>query len=175
MHNEELEQQITQLKSALIDSLALEKQLEKKIVENKKALANWNQRTLAAADIGMPELAKQAQDQLEHSKAEAVRLECELAAQKDFSSSVKEDLRKLELKRFQADGNATEALGAAAKGVSTIARMENKIAEHEALAEINEEQRAESRLADELKEAEEKAKIEEELLHLKASIQKPEN
>lgn len=136
MINDELESELLKLRQAVASSIAVEKQLETQIDKTKVQISMWEKRVAMARARQAENLAVQAESQIQELKQMETQLQVELMSQHDFSEQQKKELSKLEARRFSTGGSGTEALAAADSTLSTISRMENKIVEHESLAEV---------------------------------------
>lgn len=168
MLNDEFEAELARVRQALVNSIAVEKQIEMQLKKNNDESKNWESRAAMARSSNQEKLALEADEKVKQCNSKENELKIELMSQRDFSANLKRDLSKLEARRFTADSSGADALKAADSTMSTIQRMENKILSHESLAELNAPDQVE------LKFAKDKANddIEEELRKLKESQKK---
>lgn len=135
--NDELDSELVKVRQALANALAVEKQLEQQVEKSKVQMSMWEKRIETARSRQQEEMAVQAEEQVKKLKTMETQLQVQLMSQHDFTEQMKKDLSKLEARRFSSGGaSGKEALAAADSTLSTIARMENKIVEHESLAEL---------------------------------------
>lgn len=167
MINDELESELARVRQALANSIAVEKQIELQLKKIKEQMQSWDKRAEMASESDHQEMATQAQERSKQLKAQENELEIELMSQRDFTASLKKDLSKLESRRFSGTTSGAEALKATDNTLSTIQRMEKKIASHEAMAELTTDKVERKFAADERKDD-----IEEELQRLKSAQKK---
>lgn len=170
MLNDELESQLSRVRQALANAVAVEIQLKQQIEKNNEAQHTWEKRAAMALAASQQELSAKAEEQIKICKQRANELQIQLLSQQDLVAGQKKELARLENRRFSTGGDGKKAVAAADATLSAIGRMENKISGHEALAEATSQEY-------EKKQALEKAfdPVEEELKALKAASKKEQD
>lgn len=136
MINDELEAELLNVRQALAKNIAVEKQLEAQIEKTKVQISLWEKRVEMARMRNDENLALAAEQELKNQQTKLNQVQIELMSQHDAVEQQRKDLSKIEARRFSTGASGKEALAAADATLSTIARMENKIVEHESLAEV---------------------------------------
>lgn len=148
----ELQSNLIQVRQAVAQAIATEKQLEQQLQKNKDQAATWQNRAAMAVQQGNDDLAKQALQRRSQYASAASELEIQLKAQKEATSTLRQRLTELENevqkaytkkqvliardKAAQATTKANEILSRSTPdgALSIMERMETKVAEKEARA-----------------------------------------
>ncbi|MCA9805993.1 MAG: PspA/IM30 family protein [Cyanobacteria bacterium HKST-UBA02] len=188
---QDLQSNLIQVRQAVAQAIATEKQLEQQLQKNKDQAATWQNRAAMAVQQNNDELARQALQRKQQYAQAAQDLEVQLKTQKEVTAGLRQRLTELENevqkaytkkqvliardKAAQATTKANEILSKTSStgALSVMERMENKVAEKEAraaaLAEIGKDS-----LEDKFRSFEGQADIEMELLALKGDMGKAE-
>lgn len=186
MH-QELQSNLIQVRQAVAQAIATEKQLEQQLQKNKDQAATWQNRAAMAVQQGNDDLARQALQRRQQFAQAAAELEGQLKSQKEATANLRARLTELESevqkaytkkqvliardKAAQATTKANEILAKASPegAMSVIEKMEQKVAEREAkaaaLREISTDQ-----LDQKFKSFEGQVDIEAELMALKGQV-----
>lgn len=188
---QDLQNNLIQVRQAVAQAIATEKQLEQQLQKNKDQAETWQNRAAMAVQQGNDDLAKQALQRRQQYVAAATDLEQQLKAQKESTNTLRQRLTDLEAevqkaytkkqvliardKAAQATSKANEILSktTASGAMSVIEKMETKVQEREARAAALQDLSGDS-LEKQFKSFEGKSDIEMELLQLKASMGKGE-
>lgn len=187
--HQDLQNNLIQVRQAVAQAIATEKQLEQQLQKNKDQAATWQNRAAMAVEQGNDELARQALQRKQQYGQAAADLEAQLKAQKDATVGLRQRLTELEAevqkaytrkqvliardKAAQATTKANEILSktTASGALNVIDKMEQKVAEREAkaaaLSELGSDQ-----LEQKFKSFEGQTDIEAELLSLKVQAGK---
>lgn len=186
---QELQSNLIQVRQAVAQAIATEKQLEQQLQKNKDQAATWQNRAAMAVQQNNDDLARQALQRKTQYAQAAADLEVQLKSQKEATSNLRQRLTELENevqkaytkkqvliardKAAQATSKANEILSksSASGALSTFERMETKVAEKEARAAALAELGTDS-LEKKFKSFEGQADIEMELLALKGNMGK---
>lgn len=186
---QELQSNLIQVRQAVAQAIATEKQLEQQLQKNKDQAATWQNRAAMAVQQNNDDLARQALLRKTQYAQAATDLEVQLKSQKEATANLRHRLTELENevqkaytkkqvliardKAAQATSKANEILSksSASGALSTFERMENKVAEKEARAAALAELGGDS-LEKKFKSFEGQADIEMELLALKGNMGK---
>ncbi|MBX9670397.1 MAG: PspA/IM30 family protein [Candidatus Obscuribacterales bacterium] len=186
---QELQSNLIQVRQAVAQAIATEKQLEQQLQKNKDQAATWQNRAAMAVQQNNDDLARQALQRKTQYAQAAQDLEVQLKSQKEATSNLRQRLTELENevqkaytkkqvliardKAAQATSKANEILSksTASGALSVIERMETKVAEKEARAAALAELGSDS-LEKKFKNFEGQADIEMELLALKGNMGK---
>ncbi|MDR3612487.1 MAG: PspA/IM30 family protein [Candidatus Obscuribacterales bacterium] len=189
----DLQSNLVQVRQAVAQAIATEKQLELQLQKNNEQAATWQNRAAMAVQQGNDDLAKQALQRRQQYVSAASDLETQLKAQRESVASLRQKLLDLEQevskayskkqvliardKAAQATSKANEILSktTASGAMSVIERMETKVQEREAkAAALNE--LGTDQLDKQFKSFEGKADLDSELLALKQSmgVQQPQ-
>lgn len=184
---QELQSNLIQVRQAVAQAIATEKQLEQQLQKNKDQAATWQNRAAMAVQQNNDDLARQALQRKTQYAQAASELEMQLKNQKEATTTLRQRLTELENevqkaytkkqvliardKAAQATSKANEILSksTASGALSVIERMETKVAEKEARAAALAELGGDS-LEKKFKNFEGQADIEMELLALKGSV-----
>lgn len=183
----DLQNNVIQVRQAVAQAIATEKQLEQQLQKNKDSAATWQNRAAMAVQQNNDELARQALQRKQQYAQAATELEQQLKVQKEATSSLRQRLTELESelqkastkkqvliardKAAKATMKANEILSKTnANGtLNVIERMESKVQEREAMAaalgELGSDQ-----LDQKFKNFEGKTDIEMELMLLKGQV-----
>lgn len=186
---QDLQSNLIQVRQAVAQAIATEKQLEQQLQKNRDQAETWQNRAAMAVQQNNDELARQALQRKQQYVAAAQDLEAQLKVQKETTATLRQRLTDLEAevqkaytkkqvliardKAAQATSKANEILSktTASGAMSVIEKMETKVAEKEAraaaLAELSGDQ-----LDKQFKNFEGKTDIEMELLALKGQMGK---
>lgn len=184
---QDLQSNLIQVRQAVAQAIATEKQLEQQLQKNKDQAETWQNRAAMAVQQGNDDLAKQALQRRQQYVQASSDLQAQLQSQKEATHTLRQRLTDLEAevqkaytkkqvliardKAAQATSKANEILSktTASGAMSVIEKMETKVQEREAkaaaLAEIGGDQ-----LDKQFKSFEGKADIDMELLALKQSM-----
>ncbi len=186
---QELQSNLIQVRQAVAQAIATEKQLEQQLQKNKDQAATWQNRAAMAVQQNNDDLARQALQRKTQYAQAAQDLEVQLKSQKEATSNLRQRLTELENevqkaytkkqvliardKAAQATSKANEILSksTASGALSVIERMETKVAEKEARAAALAELGSDS-LEKKFKNFEGQADIEMELMALKGNMGK---
>jgi len=186
---QELQSNLIQVRQAVAQAIATEKQLEQQLQKNKDQAATWQNRAAMAVQQNNDDLARQALQRKTQYAQAAADLEIQLKSQKEATANLRQRLTELENevqkaytkkqvliardKAAQATSKANEILSksSASGALSTFERMETKVAEKEARAAALAELGGDS-LEKKFKSFEGQADIEMELLALKGNMGK---
>lgn len=184
---QELQSNLIQVRQAVAQAIATEKQLEQQLQKNKDQAATWQNRAAMAVQQNNDDLARQALQRKAQYAQAASELEMQLKNQKEATTTLRQRLTELENevqkaytkkqvliardKAAQATSKANEILSksTASGALSVIERMETKVAEKEARAAALAELGGDS-LEKKFKNFEGQADIEMELLALKGNV-----
>lgn len=187
---QDLQNNVIQVRQAVAQAIATEKQLEQTLQKNKDQAATWQNRAAMAVQQNNDELARQALQRKQQFASAAADLEVQLKAQKEATSNLRQRLTELENelqkantkkqvliardKAAKATMKANEILSKtnASGTLNVIERMETKVQEREARAQALGELSGDS-LEKQFKNFEGKSDIEMELLALKGQMGKP--
>jgi phage shock protein A len=187
---QDLQSNLIQVRQAVAQAIATEKQLEQQLQKNKDQAATWQNRAAMAVQQGNDDLAKQALQRRQQYVQAATDLETQLKQQKDSTTTLRQRLTDLEAevqkaytrkqvliardKAAQATSKANEILSktTASGAMSVIERMETKVQEREAKAAALNELSTDS-LDKQFRNFEGKSDIDMELLALKQSMGVP--
>jgi phage shock protein A len=183
---QDLQNNLIQVRQAVAQAIATEKQLENQLTKNKDQAATWHNRATMAVQQGNDDLARQALQRKQQYAQAAADLEAQLKQQKEATNTLRQRLTELEGevqkaytkkqvliardKAAQATSKANEILSksSADGALSVMEKMEQKVLEREskaaALAELSSDQ-----LDKKFKSFEGQVDIEAELMMLKGS------
>jgi len=183
---QDLQNNLIQVRQAVAQAIATEKQLEQQLNKNKDQAATWHNRATMAVQQGNDDLARQALQRKQQYAQAATDLETQLKQQRDQTNNLRQRLTELEGevqkaytkkqvliardKAAQATTKANEILSksSADGALSVMDKMEQKVLEREskaqALAELGSDQ-----LDKKFKSFEGQVDIEAELMALKGS------
>lgn len=186
---QDLQSNLIQVRQAVAQAIATEKQLEQQLQKNKDQAETWQNRAAMAVQQNNDDLAKQALQRRQQYVQAANDLEAQLGEQKKATATLRQRLTDLEAevqkaytkkqvliardKAAQATSKANEILSktTSSGAMSVIEKMETKVQEREAraaaLAELGGDQ-----LEKQFKSFEGKSDVEMELLALKQSMGK---
>lgn len=186
---QDLQSNLIQVRQAVAQAIATEKQLEQQLQKNKEQAETWHNRAAMAVQQNNDDLAKQALQRKQQYQQAATDLEAQLKVQKETTNTLRQRLTDLEAevqkaytkkqvliardKAAQATSKANEILSktTASGAMNVIEKMETKVQEREAkaaaLAELGTDQ-----LDKQFRNFEGKTDIEMELLALKGSMGK---
>ena len=181
---QELQANLIQVRQAVAQAIATEKQLEQQLQKNKDQSATWHNRATMAVQQGNDDLARQALQRKQQYAQAAADLETQLKSQRESTTTLRQRLTELEGevqkaytkkqvliardKAAQATSKANEILSkSSANGaMSVIEKMEQKVMEREshaaAMSELGSDQ-----LDKKFKSFEGQVDIEAELMALK--------
>jgi phage shock protein A len=184
---QDLQTNLIQVRQAVAQAIATEKQLEQQLQKNKDQAETWHNRATMAVQQGNDDLAKQALQRKQQYVQAATDLETQLKAQRESTATLRQRLTDLESevqkaytkkqvliardKAAQATSKANEILSktTASGALSVMEKMESKVQEREAkaaaLAEIGGDT-----LDKQFKNFEGKTDIDSELLALKGQL-----
>ncbi len=189
---QELQSNLIQVRQAVAQAIATEKQLEQQLQKNKDQAATWQNRAAMAVQQSNDELARQALQRKTQYAQAATDLEVQLKSQKEATSALRQRLTELENevqkaytkkqvliardKAAQATSRANEILSRSSPNgaLSIMERMETKVAEKEARAQALAEIAGDS-LEKQFRSFEGQADIEMELLELKGQMGKEDS
>lgn len=189
---QELQSNLIQVRQAVAQAIATEKQLEQQLQKSKDQADTWSNRAAMAVQQGNDELARQALLRKQQYAQAATEYETNLKGQKEATSALRQRLTELENevqkaytkkqvliardKAAQATSRANEILSKSTPNgaMAIMDRMETKVAEKEARAQALAELGSDS-LEKKFKSFEGQADIEMELLELKGKMGKAED
>lgn len=182
---QDLQNNLIQVRQAVAQAIATEKQLEQQLNKNKDQAQTWQNRAAMAVQQGNDDLARQALQRRQQYASAAADLEAQLKNQREATNTLRQRLTELEGevqkaytkkqvliardKAAQATSKANEILSksSADGALSIMDKMEQKVSEREAkaaaLSELNSDQ-----LDKKFKSFEGQVDIEAELMALKA-------
>ena len=149
---QEAQSNLIQVRQAVAQAIAAEKQLESQLQKNKDQAATWQNRAALAVQQNNDDLARQALQRKQQYSQAAVDLEQQLKVQKEATSSLRQRLTELEgeVQKFYtkkqvliardkaatATSKANEIVSktTANGAMSMIERMEQKVSEKESKA-----------------------------------------
>jgi phage shock protein A len=149
---QDLQTNLIQVRQAVAQAIAAEKQLEQQLLKNRDQAETWHNRAAMAVQQGNDELAKQALQRKQQYAQAALELAAQLKQQKEATASLRQRFTDLESevqkaytrkqllitrdKLAQATGKANEMLSktTANGAMSVMERMETKVQEREAKA-----------------------------------------
>ncbi len=184
---QDLQSNLVQVRQAVAQAIATEKQLEQQLQKNKDQAATWQNRAAMAVQQNNDDLAKQALQRRQQYVQAATDLEAQLKQQRESTSTLRQRLTDLEAevqkaytkkqvliardKAAQATTKANEILSktTASGAMSVMERMENKVQEREAKAAALSELGTDT-LDKQFKTFEGKTDIDSELAQLKQSM-----
>jgi phage shock protein A len=187
---QDLQSNLIQVRQAVAQAIATEKQLEQQLQKNKDQAATWQNRAAMAVQQNNDDLAKQALSRKQQYVEAATELETQLTQQRKSTSNLRQQLTELEAevqkaytkkqvliardKAAQATSKANEILSktTSSGAMSVIERMETKVQEREAKAQALSELSTDS-LDKQFRNFEGKTDIDMELLALKQSMGVP--
>lgn len=183
---QDLQNNLIQVRQAVAQAIATEKQLEQQLQKNKDQAATWHNRATMAVQQGNDDLARQALQRKQQYAQAATDLETQLKSQKEATNTLRQRLTELEGevqkaytkkqvliardKAAQATSKANEILSksSADGALSVMEKMEQKVLEREskaaAMAELGSDQ-----LDKKFKSFEGQVDIEAELMALKGN------
>src|ERR1700677_1095753 len=150
---QDLQSNLIQVRQAVAQAIATEKQLEQQLQKNKDQAETWQNRAAMAVQQGNDDLAKQALQRRTQYAQAAADLETQLKTQRETTARLRQQLTDLEAevqkaytkkqvliardKAAQATSKANEILSktTASGAMSVIERMETKVQEREAKAQ----------------------------------------
>ena len=186
---QDLQSNLIQVRQAVAQAIATEKQLEQQLQKNKDQAETWQNRAAMAVQQGNDDLAKQALQRRQQYVQAATDLETQLKSQRESTVTLRQRLTDLEAevqkaytkkqvliardKAAQATSKANEILSktTSSGAMSVIEKMETKVQEREAKAAALAELSTDS-LDKQFKNFEGKSDIDMELLALKQSMGK---
>ncbi|MBS2003236.1 MAG: PspA/IM30 family protein [Candidatus Obscuribacterales bacterium] len=189
---QDLQSNLIQVRQAVAQAIATEKQLEQQLQKNKDQAETWQNRAAMAVQQGNDDLAKQALQRRQQYVQAATDLETQLKSQRESTVTLRQRLTDLEAevqkaytkkqvliardKAAQATSKANEILSktTSSGAMSVIEKMETKVQEREAKAAALAELSTDS-LDKQFKNFEGKSDVEMELLALKQSMGKADN
>jgi len=184
---QDLQSNLIQVRQAVAQAIATEKQLEQQLQKNKEQAETWHNRAAMAVQQGNDDLAKQALQRKQQYAQAAGDLETQLKAQRESTATLRQRLTDLEAevqkaytkkqvliardKAAQATTKANEILSktTASGALSVMEKMENKVQEREARAQALGEIGGDT-LDKQFKSFEGKTDIDAELAALKGSM-----
>ncbi len=184
---QDLQSNLIQVRQAVAQAIATEKQLEQQLQKNKDQAATWQNRAAMAVQQNNDDLAKQALQRRQQYVSAATDLETQLKQQRESTTILRQRLTDLESevqkaytkkqvliardKAAQATSKANEILSktTSSGAMSVIERMETKVQEKEARAAALSELSSDS-LEKQFKNFEGKTDVDLELLALKQSM-----
>ena len=159
---QDLQNNLIQVRQAVAQAIATEKQLEQQLQKNKDQAATWHNRATMAVQQGNDDLARQALQRKQQYAQAAADLEAQLKSQKEATNTLRQRLTELEGevqkaytkkqvliardKAAQATSKANEILSksSADGALSVMEKMEQKVLEREskaaAMAELGSDQ-----------------------------------
>lgn len=186
---QDLQSNLIQVRQAVAQAIATEKQLEQQLQKNKDQAETWQNRAAMAVQQGNDDLAKQALQRKKQYVDAATDLETQLKSQRESTVTLRQRLTDLESevqkaytkkqvliardKAAQATSKANEILSktTSSGAMSVIEKMETKVLEREARAAALSELSTDS-LDKQFKNFEGKSDVDMELLALKQSMGK---
>ncbi len=184
---QDLQSNLIQVRQAVAQAIATEKQLEQQLQKNKDQAETWQNRAAMAVQQGNDDLAKQALQRKKQYVDAATDLETQLKSQRDSTLNLRQRLTDLEAevqkaytkkqvliardKAAQATSKANEILSktTSSGAMSVMEKMETKVLEREAKAAAMSELSGDN-LDKQFKNFEGKTDVEMELLALKQSM-----
>src|SRR5271156_6316307 len=185
----DLQSNLIQVRQAVAQAIATEKQLEQQLQKNKDQAETWHNRASMAVAQGNDDLAKQALQRKQQYVDAARDLEAQLKQQKEATNTLRQRLTDLEAevqkaytkkqvliardKAAQATSKANEILSktTSSGAMSVIEKMETKVQEREAKAAALAELGTDS-LDKQFRNLDAKSDVDMELLALKQSMGK---
>jgi phage shock protein A len=149
---QEAQSNLIQVRQAVAQAIATEKQLEQQLQKNKDQAATWQNRAQMAVQQGNDDLARQALQRKQQYTSAAADLEQQLKVQKEATATLRQRLTELEgeVQKFYtkkqvliardkaatATSKANEIMSktTAGGGMAMIERMEQKVSEKESKA-----------------------------------------
>lgn len=149
---QDLQSNLIQVRQAVAQAIATEKQLEQQLQKNKDQAATWQNRAAMAVQQNNDDLARQALQRKQQYAQASSDLETQLKSQREATSKLRQQLTDLESevqkaytkkqvliardKAAQATSKASEILSKTTAGgaMSVIEKMEQKVNEREAKA-----------------------------------------
>lgn len=149
---QELQSNLIQVRQAVAQAIATEKQLEQQLQKNKDQAATWQNRAAMAVQQNNDDLARQALQRKQQYSQAAADLEVQLKTQKEATATLRQRLTELEGevqkaytkkqvliardKAAQATTKANEIMSktTASGALSVIEKMEQKVSERESRA-----------------------------------------
>jgi phage shock protein A len=189
---QDLQNNLIQVRQAVAQAIATEKQLEQQLQKNKDQADTWHNRASMAVAQGNDDLAKQALQRKQQYVDAARDLEAQLKQQKEATNTLRQRLTDLEAevqkaytkkqvliardKAAQATSKANEILSktTSSGAMSIMEKMETKVQEREARAAALGELGSDT-LEKQFKNLEGHTDIDMELLALKQSLGKADN
>lgn len=187
---QELQSNLIQVRQAVAQAIATEKQLEQSLQKNRDQAATWENRARMAVQQNNDDLARQALSRKTQYSQAAADLETQLNQQREHTQQLRERLTSLEGevqkaytkkqvliardKAAQATTRANEIMAktTASGAMSVIERMEQKVVEREAKAAALQELGGDT-LDKKFKDFEGQVDIEAELMALKGTMGGP--
>ncbi len=183
----ELESNFKKISESLTTSMANEKMLDKKVQKAQEELALWEKRAMQAVQQNNDEIARQCLSKKQELAQTLSSLEAQLTEQRNTIAMTKERFAEIQKKlqefrskkseilaRAKASDTITEAnklLGTGGSaGMSSMDKLEQKIAEKEAMSQAVREMSGMSKTETDFKEWDKQAGLEDELLKLKANV-----
>ncbi|MBS1957524.1 MAG: PspA/IM30 family protein [Cyanobacteria bacterium SZAS-4] len=184
---QDLQSNLIQVRQAVAQAIATEKQLEQQLQKNKDQAETWQNRAAMAVQQGNDDLAKQALQRRQQYVQAANDLETQLKSQRESTVTLRQRLTDLEAevqkaytkkqvliardKAAQATSKANEILSktTSSGAMSVMEKMETKVLEREAKAAAMSELSGDN-LDKQFKSFEGKSDVEMELLALKQSM-----
>lgn len=93
---QDLQQNLIQVRQAVAQAIATEKQIEQQLQKNKDQAATWQNRAAMAVQQGNDDLARQALQRKQQYSQAAADFETQLKAQKEVTASLRQRLTELE-------------------------------------------------------------------------------
>ncbi len=186
---QDLQNNLIQVRQAVAQAIATEKQLEQTLQKNKDQAETWQNRAAMAVQQGNDELAKQALQRKTQYAQAATDLEVQLKSQRETVMKLRQQLTDLEAevqkaytkkqvliardKAAQATSKANEILSktSSSGAMSVIEKMETKVQEREARAAALSDLSGDN-LEKQFKNLEHKTDVDMELLALKQQMGK---
>ncbi|MBX9666662.1 MAG: PspA/IM30 family protein [Candidatus Obscuribacterales bacterium] len=160
-----MSEELAKVRSALVDAVAAKKLIAEKLAKAKDDLAKWRKRLSSVDPVAEPQVAQEVQVRIRQLEVMSAEWQADYMAQEDLEGQLKQTIFRLEHSVPQAQiamiPNSDEA-------DATIQRMEGKILEQEALAELSAPDDKEKKLDSQLREAD----LNNELLELKKKLKK---
>jgi phage shock protein A len=185
----DLQSNLIQVRQAVAQAIATEKQLEQQLQKNRDQAETWHNRAAMAVQQENDDLAKQALQRKQQYVQAAAELEAQLKHQRESTAGLRQRFTELEAevqkaytkkqvliardKAAQAQTKANEILSktTASGALSVMERMENKVQEREAQAAALGEIGMDT-LDKKFKDYEGKSDLDAELLELKGQLGK---
>jgi phage shock protein A len=183
----DLQSNLIQVRQAVAQAIAAEKQLEQQLQKNRDQAETWHNRAAMAVQQGNDDLAKQALQRKQQYVQAATEQELQLKQQKEATAQLRQRFTELEAevqkaytkkqllitrdKVAQATSKANEILSktTASGALTVMERMENKVQEREAKAAALADMGMDS-LDKQFKNFEGKTDVDQELLALKDQL-----